>query len=633
MPMDWDTTAAGISKPRWRGGRAWRIATAVVTAAVAVVCALGMGHRTSGSPSSAASELETVEVDRGDVVLLVTENGSLESSIDDVIRCRVESFLSLPSAPPVAISESQLAPARSARVRVAGVSPASGMTGPRIGAAAKTKGLSPAKGPGSRVAANSGTTGALATPALRQSPRGVVSLPAGSSSSAAATPALDSATAPKRPLIRTFDYVVEPHVPLRSSLPDQGVIASTPPPPPTILSILSEGSCVKAGDVVCELDSSGFRDALHVQELRYVQAKAWVEQAKYILEANEIALREYEQGVLPQDTELVRQHIVICEIERERAARNLAWSRALLAKGFRSAAQVAADAAVVEQAEFALRDAEGMLRRLVKYTAKRILTAQRAKIEASRADSLSLKTAFRLQGERLKRIKAMIANCTMRAPRDGIVVHANRTNGWGTVEMQIREGLTVHESQPIFRLLDPRHIQVRARINESKVARVRLGEPALIHLEAFPDRILRGSVAEIVPIPALANGPFSDVRSFFATVRIESGGFDALRSGLSAEVDFLVESRQRVPRVPLDAVRWVGDRPFAARVIPTETGVDWLWRPIAVGATDTTFAEVVSGLEPGDRVIAHCERLPAEGPGLSDPDTVLDLAMGEHPGQ
>jgi len=160
-----------------------------------------------------------------------------------------------------------------------------------------------------------------------------------------------------------------------------------------------------------------------------------------------------------------------------------------------------------------------------------------------------------------------------------------------------------------------------------------LGEPALIHLEAFPDRILRGSVAEIVPIPALANGPFSDVRSFFATVRIESGGFDALRSGLSAEVDFLVESRQRVPRVPLDAVRWVGDRPFAARVIPTETGVDWLWRPIAVGATDTTFAEVVSGLEPGDRVIAHCERLPAEGPGLSDPDTVLDLAMGEHPGQ
>ena len=293
---------------------------------------------------------------------------------------------------------------------------------------------------------------------------------------------------------------------------------------------------------------------------------------------------------------------------------------------------VTADTAVVEQAEFALRDAEGMLRRLVKYTAKRILTAQRAKIEASRADLLSVKTAFRLEGERLKRIKAMIANCTMRAPRDGIVVHANRTNGWGTVEMQIREGLTVHESQPIFRLLDPRHIQVRARINESQVARIRLGEPTLIYLEAFPDRILRGSVAEIVPIPSLANGPFSDVPVFSSpsasspAASSAAVGFER-RGGHSGR-----ESPPSAPGPPRGGA-WVGDRPFVAKVIPTETGVDWLWRPIAVGATDTTFAEVVSGLEPGDRVIAHCERLPADGPGPSDPETVLDLAMAGHPGQ
>jgi hypothetical protein len=175
---------------------------------------------------------------------------------------------------------------------------------------------------------------------------------------------------------------------------------------------------------------------------------------------------------------------------------------------------------------------------------------------------------------------------------------------------------------------------VSARINESQIARIRLGQPVLIHLVAFPDRILRGSVAEILPIPALTNGPFSDVRSFFATIRIESGGFDALRSGMSAEVDFLVTTRRQVPRVPLEAVRWVGDRSFAARLVATETGVDWLWQPIAVGATDTTFAEVVSGLEPGDRVIAQIANLPTEGPGLPDESgTTLDLALQGHPAQ
>ena len=50
----------------------------------------------------------------------------------------------------------------------------------------------------------------------------------------------------------------------------------------------------------------------------------------------------------------------------------------------------------------------------------------------------------------------MIAHCTMRAPHDGVVVYANRVNGWGTVETQIREGMRVYQSQPIFRLLDPR---------------------------------------------------------------------------------------------------------------------------------------------------------------------------------
>ena len=73
-----------------------------------------------------------------------------------------------------------------------------------------------------------------------------------------------------------------------------------------------------------------------MQQLRFVQAKAWVEQAKYSLEADQIALREYECGVLPQDIELVRQNIGICQIEKEQAERNLAWAHRALAKGFRT---------------------------------------------------------------------------------------------------------------------------------------------------------------------------------------------------------------------------------------------------------------------------------------------------------
>jgi multidrug efflux pump subunit AcrA (membrane-fusion protein) len=53
-----------------------------------------------------------------------------------------------------------------------------------------------------------------------------------------------------------------------------------------IITILPEGSHVKAGEVVCQLDSSAFRRELQAQQVRYVRARAWVEKARSILEVN-----------------------------------------------------------------------------------------------------------------------------------------------------------------------------------------------------------------------------------------------------------------------------------------------------------------------------------------------------------
>ena len=79
--------------------------------------------------------------------------------------------------------------------------------------------------------------------------------------------------------------------------------------------------------------------------------------------------------------------------------------------------------------------------------------------------------------------------------------------------------------------------------------------------------------------------------------------------------------------MPLEAIRWFGDQTFAALVISTTTGLHWLWRPIELGVSDATFAEVVSGLKPGDRVVAHAENLPPDGEGPPDPEIMMDLAL------
>ncbi len=359
MAMDMYTTVTSSSLAHWWGLRI----VAAIGGAAGLCWALSLGHETGRSPSSTLPPTATVEVDSGDVVEVVTENGSIESSDDSLVRCRVESFLGLPVGAPGANPIAQLAQSRNIRAARTSALPSSGSRNAASAAAAmsKAQARSPASaGPGAVKSEKTGAGGAATLAAGASAGRSPAT---GAASSPA--PSLDSSLASRRPEIRSFGYVVEPYTPLRASLPDQGAIATAPPAPPAIVSILPEGSRVKTGAVVCELDSSVFRDALPVQQIRFVQAKSWVEQARSILAANEIALREYEEGIFPQDVEQVKQHITICEIERDRALRNLAWSQGVAAKGFRTRAQVDADAAGLKEAEITLHDAQYMLNRLV----------------------------------------------------------------------------------------------------------------------------------------------------------------------------------------------------------------------------------------------------------------------------
>lgn len=378
-----------------------------------------------------------------------------------------------------------------------------------------------------------------------------------------------------------------------------------------IVSILPQGSMVKAGDVVCELDSAAFKDEEQAQQIRFVQAKSYVEQAKSILEVNEITLREYRDGILPQDMQLIRQYIQTCQIEKDRGERNLKWSQEMLSLGFRTPFQVRGDFLALEQATIALNEANGMFDRLKNFTGPKNVKTLEANLEAIKSDKLTQDAAYELEKTRLERIQRNIANCIVRAPRDGIVVYANQTNQWGQPSAVIDQGVTLRQDQPIFSLPDPQHMRVKARINESKFPLVQTGQPVLIMVDAFPDRPLQGNVAEITPISIPLQA--SDVRVYYANVQIE-GGFNELRPGLSAQIAIKVDSRHKAKRIPIEAVRWAGDRSFVALFDHSATDPrqqPWQWHPVVLGVSDAEYAEVIDGLKVGDRIVANPANLTA----------------------
>ncbi len=205
-------------------------------------------------------------------------------------------------------------------------------------------------------------------------------------------------------------------------------------------------------------------------------------------------------------------------------------------------------------------------------------------------------------------------------------MYFNQSDRRGMVTQPIAEGVTLRQDQPIFNLPDPLHMRVRARINESKLALIRRGQPAHIIVDAYPGLPMRGTVGEInaINVPP-ANG--SDVRVYYANVNID-GSFDELRPGLSAQVSFWVQARRSVTRVPLESVRWVGGQTFVAihdRAAAEAGKPPWRWQPIELGLSDQTFAEVVAGLKPGDRVASPASGLPAPTP-VATPEAATSVA-------
>jgi multidrug resistance efflux pump len=406
-----------------------------------------------------------------------------------------------------------------------------------------------------------------------------------------------------------------------------GMLDEEKPGATTIVEIVPEGKRVKAGEVVCQLDASAFKDEEKAQLIRYLQAKSYVEQANAILEVNKITLREYRDGIFPQDLQLVRQYIETCQLERDRAERNVEWSRDMRKKGFRTSFQVKGDELALEQAKIALGEANNMLIRLTKQTGPKLLKSLEANVRAIESDKLMQDASFSLETQRLERIRKNIANCTLKAPREGIVVYANQSNRWGMVTAQIDQGVTVRQDQPIFNLPDPLHMRVKAKINESKVAMVHTGQDARIQVDAYPDRPLRGRVAEVTAINTPLNA--SDVRIYYANVDIVEG-FDDLRPGLSAEIIVKIDTRRNVTRIPLDSIRWVGERAFAAVYDSARAQASqppWSWKNIELGLNDSRYAEVVSGLQAGDRIVARPHDLPEpKGAAPARPATnVADL--------
>lgn len=97
---------------------------------------------------------------------------------------------------------------------------------------------------------------------------------------------------------------------------------------------------------------------------------------------------------------------------------------------------------------------------------------------------------------RLRAAQAQLSYAVIRSPLDGVVIQKNILVG----EMVAPGGFTSQQSTgSIVRIADPHSLEIEADINESYIARLKIGQPAEIKIDAVPDRAYHGKLRQIVP--------------------------------------------------------------------------------------------------------------------------------------
>lgn len=448
----------------------------------------------------------------------------------------------------------------------------------------------------------------------------------------------------------------------------------------TIQHVVDDGSIVKKGDVLVRLDSTTLENDLLMQQIVVETKKAeWITAE----EAYKIQLSQNETDILKAKTDLDLAildlekyeegdyHVAKNDIEKkvEKALSDHGlwtdkanWSKRMAIKGYISKSQVESDVASLATAELELKNAKKELEVLEAFTKLRTIQDLKSKkIQAQQAleraviqakakevqtdtDRKTKKSTYDQELAKKQELEEDIAHCTLRAPKDGLIVYYTPPQSrWGRGSQQsvIAPGEPVSYNQKLLQIPTLSRMHVKTRVHEAMVSYLRdtgsdhsaQSQPAYVRIEAYPDKIFPAHVISVATIASQQDFFSSDVKVYETILAIDKE-VSQLKPGMSAEVTIVAyESPQPVLTIPIHAV--VGSITMGRKrkcfVVDKDGYAEQ--RDIVLGMTNATVVEVKSGLKEGEQVAADPSLLLSADSPLTPSQPAKSKSRGINPGE
>jgi len=417
---------------------------------------------------------------------------------------------------------------------------------------------------------------------------------------------------------------------------DQVILKSEVEGQTTILYLIEEGTEVKEGDLLVELDSSNLQDNLVDQEIQVQNAQASlvnatenlevtknqatsdVNQAELALQFAKEDLDNYINGDYPIALKEAETSVRLSEAEKKRAEEELVGSQRLVDKGFITRTEFEADEQQAIKAGMDLELAVQRKRLLEDFTQKRKLTELESDVEQAemaldrvqrkaKADVVQAEADLRarqLQYDResgkFEKLQAQIEKTKIYAPTSGVVVYATSGGRRGPMMSEpLDEGQSVRERQELIYLPTTSAFVADVSVHESQLAKLSVGLPVHVTVQAIPGKSFWGRVASIAPMPnAQSMWLNPDLKVYSTDIHLQ-GDTEGLRTGMGCEGQIIVDEYEDVVYVPVQAVVRIGGEPTV--YLAKSDGYEP--RTVKLGMDNNRMAHIIEGLEPGDQVL------------------------------
>jgi HlyD family secretion protein len=313
-------------------------------------------------------------------------------------------------------------------------------------------------------------------------------------------------------------------------------------------------SVVRDGDVLVELDKE-----LLTASLRGAEAN--LQAARASLEGSEAQLQKNIVEAEGPDVEFARR-----AFERAKAL----FTQNLLPRSALDDAQSA-----VEVAENRKRAAQSQL------------AVSQAKVTEARAQVAQAKAAADRAEEDLR-------NATIRAPIRGSVLTRDVEIG-SPVSSILNLGAN---ATLVMTLGDIDQVFVRGKVDEADIGRVRLRQPARIHVETFKDRTFNGRVTQISPMGVEKD----NVTNFEVRVSIDNPGKE-LKANMTANAEIVLEEHPGSLIVPEAAVSYDVKKQAFVDVAAPGTKTGRRKTAVKLGVGNGTRIQVLDGVKEGDKLV------------------------------